>query len=162
MQNENDRRPGLRALGSLIPGPTKKIFRGRGFAQADIALRWPQIVGDDLARVSLPERITYPEGRTAGATLRIRVVSAFATHLQHLEPLVIERVNTFYGFKAVNRIALVQRPMPQKGKPAPPPPRPLTPAAEKFLADSLVKVKDGSLKAELEALGRLVLWRGDD
>ncbi len=159
MQNENDRRPGLRALGSLIPGPTRKIFKGRGFAQAGIALRWPEIVGEDLARVSLPERITYPEGRNAGATLRIRVVSAFATHLQHLEPLVIERVNTFYGFKAVNRIALTQRPMPLRAKPVLPPPPPLSPMAEQRLAETLVTVKDGSLKAELEALGRLVLSR---
>jgi len=159
MQNENDRRPGLRALGSLIPGPTRRIFKGRGFAQAGIAMRWPEIVGEDLARVSLPERITYPEGRNAGATLRIRVVSAFATHLQHLEPLVIERVNTFYGFKAVNRIALTQRPMPVRGKPGLPPPPPLSPVAEQRLAEALVTVKDGLLKAELEALGRLVLAR---
>ncbi len=159
MQNDKDRRPGLRPLGALVPGQTRGIFRGRGFAQADIALRWPEIVGEDLARVSAPERITYPAGRTAGATLKVRVVSAFAPHLQHLEPLVIERVNTFYGFKAVSRLALSQQPLPRRGRPAPAPVPPLSPAAQQRLADSLVKVKDGSVKAELEALGRLVLAR---
>ena len=52
----------------------------------------------------------------------IRVEGAFALELQHLAPIVIERVNTYYGWRCIGKLVLKQGPVrrAEKKRPAPP------------------------------------------
>ncbi len=43
--------------------------------------------------------------------LVVRTESAFALEMQHLAPIVIERVNTYYGWRCIGRIVLKQGPV---------------------------------------------------
>jgi hypothetical protein len=91
----------------------------QGFATADILVAWPDIVGDRLAAFTQPLKIEWkrkgpdadPEGRPEPATLVVRSESAFALEMQHLAPIVIERVNTYYGWRCIGRIVLKQGPV---------------------------------------------------
>ena len=67
-------------------------------------------------------------------------------------PQLIERVNAVFGYRAVSRIKLVQRP-PAKTTP-PPNLRPLSLAEESELVELTQVVPDGELRAALESLGR--------
>ena len=61
----------------------------RGFSGADVLTDWPAIVGPDMARHCLPEKLVH--GRAMqGGTLHLRVAGAWATELQHLEPIVLD------------------------------------------------------------------------
>jgi hypothetical protein len=159
MSNDETRRQGFRPLSAFIPRSAAKAFKGKGLAQADIAARWPEIVGEQLAQASLPERLKYPAGRNAGGTLTVRVTSAFAPHLQHLAPLIIEKINTFYGHAVVDRITLVQRPLPPRKQPPTRATRPLTPAEQAALDAQLASVQDEALRQQLAALGRQLAAR---
>ena len=147
---------GLRALALAGAKATRAAFRRRGFAEARVLTRWPAIVGADLAACSCPERLSFPPGQGTGGTLHLRVVGGFAIELQHLEPLVVERINTYFGFPAVARLALMQGPLP-------PPPRsrrgrgrPLRAAEEAALGESVADTADAELRAALHDLGRRV------
>ena len=78
--------------------------------------------------------------------------------MQHLTPLIIERVNRFFGYEAVNRLVFRQgRP------PAPPKPlnRPALRAVPKELGEGLRQIVDPELRACLESLAaRLDSSRG--
>mgnify|MGYP001953779433 CR=1 FL=1 len=74
----------------------------RGFAQADILSKWPSIVGPTLARASSPEKMSYLRGKNNEATLKVRVNPGFGPEFQQFEPLIIERINSFFGYKAVS------------------------------------------------------------
>ncbi|GAK33587.1 hypothetical protein AQ1_01477 [alpha proteobacterium Q-1] len=76
--------------------------------------RWAMITGTAIASQSVPLRLNFPRGERMGASLEIRVTPAFAPILQHQEPLIIERVNSFFGYRAVSRILLQQGPLPPK------------------------------------------------
>ncbi len=72
----------------------------QGFSGADILVSWADIVGDRLAAASQPIRLDWPRrhpgsGASDPAVLVVRVESAFAIDLQHLAPLVVERVDAF-------------------------------------------------------------------
>ncbi len=109
-------RRGARAVGGELGGLTERIFRRHGFAQAGILLRWPEIVGKELAALSLPERLSPPRSRGRPArVLTIRVGGGGALETQHLAPQIIERVNAFYGYEAVERIKIVQGPLGSMG-----------------------------------------------
>lgn len=95
-----------RAVSDIVPGVGRAAFRRFGFVQSAIVARWPEIVGDDYARHSAPDAMSFPPGKRSGATLTIVCSGPFATMLQHVEPQIIERVNRFFGYAAVARISL--------------------------------------------------------
>lgn len=147
---------GLQGLAAALARVTRAAFRRRGFAGAGVLTQWPAIVGAELAAHSCPEKLTFPPGEGKGGTLHVRVTSGFATELQHLEPLVLERINTYFGFPAVERIAMMQGPLPATHEPRRAPARRLDEAEEAALAESVAGTADPGLREALHDLGRRV------
>lgn len=85
-----------------------KIAGRHGFAELDVLIRWPEIVGEALAPICRPVRVRYGSARKFGATLVVETNSARAPEVDHLSPRIIERVNQFYGYRAVSRLQIVQ------------------------------------------------------
>ena len=81
-----------RALQKLIKDLDDKFGRGPGALEA----RWREIVGERLARVSRPQKLTKGRGGAAG-TLELRVVGAAALLVQHQSEDILQRVNLFLG-----------------------------------------------------------------
>jgi len=142
-----------RALSDLLPQAGGAAFRRFGFVQSSIVSRWPEIVGARYAAVTAPESIRFPPGKKSKGVLTLVVEGAHAPMMQHVAPVVMERVNLFFGYPAVDRITIRQgavQAAKAKTRPAPPPPGPIP--AE--LGDSLREVADPELRACLESLAR--------
>ena len=138
-----------RLAGDLVGEVGGQSFRRFGFVQSSIVSRWPEIVGERYAKVSSPESIRFPTGRKGGGSLTLLVEGAHAPLIQHLAPIIIERVNRFFGYEAVNRVNFKQ------GKPAAPPARPKRPdlrPVPKELGAGLREIADPELRACLESL----------
>ena len=104
-----------RPIGEVVRPVMSKPLGKRGFAAAALATDWPAIVGPALASATLPLRVAFPRGARTGATLHLRVASvAMAVQLQHLGPLILERVNTHFGYGAVAKLAFAQGPVPHR------------------------------------------------
>ena len=99
------------SLGRLIPGIVAEAYRRRGFTEPALLTGWRAVVGDDTAERAAPMKIAFPRGSRTAGTLHIRVEGAFATELQHNAPRIIERLNGFYGYAAIARLALHQGPV---------------------------------------------------
>ena len=153
------RRPGLRALSASMSGAMGKAMRRRGFVEASIARRWPDIVGAEIAARCAPDRVVWPRDRGAGATLRLVVPGARAVEIRHLEPVVLERVNAVFGYPAFARLSIRQGPAPARAAPARPAPRPLAPAEEAWIEARAAGARDPRLAGALRGLGRAILAR---
>jgi hypothetical protein len=143
------RRGYARSAGDLVGEIAGVTFKRFGFVQGAVVSRWAEIVGDRYARVSTPESIRFPAGKKSAGTLTLNVEGAHAPLMQHLAPLIIERVNRFFGYEAVDKIAFRQ------GRAAKPEPKPLRPAAgpvPKELGEGLRQIADPELRACLESL----------
>ncbi|OHC82595.1 MAG: hypothetical protein A3G73_07330 [Rhodospirillales bacterium RIFCSPLOWO2_12_FULL_67_15] len=144
-------------LNTLVRRLTRPLFGKRGFADGRVVADWAEIVGPLLARSSLPLRIAYPFGARTDGTLHLKVApGGLATELQHVEPILIERINGHFGYRAVARVHLVQGPLPPP-PPAPEAPAPLDAEAEARLGRALEGIQDPALRTRLESLGRSVL-----
>jgi len=143
---------------------TKGLLGKHGFTHGAIATKWPDIVGETMARHTLPEKIVFSRDGVTGGTLHLKTDSgAFATQLMHQEPQIIERINTFFGYKAVVRIKLIQGPIPQhKTERQVRPSRPLNEVEVKDLAGTVATVDDPELKEALERLGANIVRRDKD
>jgi hypothetical protein len=142
-----------RAVSDMLPDVGRAAFRRFGFVQSSVVSRWREIVGDRYAAVSSPESIRFPAGKRSGGVLTLVVEGAHAPLMQHVAPAIVERVNRFFGYQAVERVSfrqgLVQLAR-AKARTAPPSLRPI-PAD---LGESLREIADPELRACLEALAR--------
>jgi hypothetical protein len=142
-----------RSVSDMLPQVGGAAFRRFGFVQSAIVSRWREIVGERYAAVSSPESIRFPPGKRSAGVLTLVVEGAHAPMMQHVAPVIAERVNRFFGYAAVDRVSFRQGIVQvQKAKPrvAPPSLRPIP--AE--LGDSLREIADPELRACLESLAR--------
>ncbi len=95
-----------KTLAQCIEPVTKPVFKTQGLAGTKIISEWESIVGKKLAGHSNPQKLSFPAGKKTDGTLSIAVENGFATELQHLQPLIIERIATYFGYKAVTRITI--------------------------------------------------------
>lgn len=124
-------------------------FRRFGFVQHSIVSRWAEIVGERYSKVSCPESIKFPAGKKAGGVLTLLVDGAHAPLIQHLTPMIVDKVNRFFGYAAINRIVFRQ------GKPPAPAPkheRPQLRPVPKELGEGLREIADPELRHCLESL----------
>jgi len=150
----------MQVLGATVDKLTRQTFGERGLADGAIVHNWTSIIGDMLAAACQPEKIAYTKGQRGCGTLHLRVAnSGLATEIQHLEPLVLERVNAYFGYKAVARLKLIHGPLPEPKPETKPVLRPLNAQQTQALATELCNVSDPELKAALEGLGQSVLGR---
>ena len=139
-----------RSVSELVPSVSGAAFRRFGFMQNAVVARWAEIVGEQYARYSTPESIVFPVGKKSDGTLKVRVTGSFAPMLKHVEPQVIERVNQYFGYAAVARLALRHGDLPMTVKRITVTEQPLS--AE--TASTLRGIADPDLRASLESLAR--------
>jgi hypothetical protein len=155
-------RRGTRAIAAVVPKVTAALFRKRGFAEAGILNDWAAIVGPRLAAGCSPEKLSFPLGKRADGTLRLRVAGALATELQHFEPQLLERINGYFGYRAVARVKMVQGPLPPPKRQPDPLIRPLDREEAAALREVVSSIASETLRRALEGLGRAVMGRRPD
>ena len=146
-----------RPLADLVRRTLADTFARQGFASIELVTHWNDIVGTEIAAHCEPLRLQWPRGRDVDtpepATLVLRVEGPVAIEIQHLSPVILERVNRFFGWRAVGRLALRQAPLVRR--PAPPVRPALDPQAAARLAAKL-DVADEDLRNALARLGAAI------
>ncbi len=152
----NKPRKFARPLADLATGLLSDSFRRQGFASSELVVRWETIVGSEIASHAEPLKIQWPRRMEGDApqpgTLVLRVDGPAAIEIQHMSQLILERVNRYFGFAAVERIAIRQAPL--RGRPSRPVRR-LDPDAVQAVADTLPEADEG-LRMALARLGAAV------
>lgn len=152
-----------RAVGTFVPGLTRKAFEKYGFSAATLLTDWATIVGAELSSYTLPERLKWPraveaygetesggEGRP-GATLVLRVDGPRAIEVEYRARQIIDRINSFFGYRAVAEMRIIQGPVTAPAKSTPAVQRPAA-GAPRAPAPEIERIDDPGLK---EALARL-------
>ena len=94
--------------GVLLP-LAKKLVGKKAFAEADVICNWVEIAGKDVASYSKPLRIDFKKGERCGGTLYVETYGgAFALELQSKSKFLIDKVNVFFGYQAVQQLKIVQ------------------------------------------------------
>jgi hypothetical protein len=109
-------------VGSYVPKLTRKVLEKYGFSAATLITDWSTIVGADIAAYAQPERLKWPRGGSpdaeprrsagsSGATLQLRVEGSRALDVQYRSRQIIERINAYFGYRAVAQLRLLQAPL---------------------------------------------------
>jgi len=121
---------GPRAIGSFVAKALDPAARARGFATTALLSDWPAIVGRELAQFTMPDRVLWPRRRDEedgdkpkkghradGATLVLRIEGPRAIEVQHRAGQILERVNSYFGYRAVTEMRFLQAPIARAQRP---------------------------------------------
>ena len=142
-------------LSTLLGDVFSDAYARQGFASRELVTRWTEIAGPEVAAHSEPMKIQWPrpvDGQPQEpATLVLRVEGPVALEIQHASDVILQRVNRFFGWNAVGRLALRQAPLSRKTlrKAARPPDE----ADVARLAGTLSSIEDDDLRNALARLG---------
>jgi hypothetical protein len=142
-------------LSVLLGDVFSEAYAKQGFAARELVTRWGEIAGAEVAAHSEPLKIQWPrpvEGQPQEpATLVLRVEGPMALEIQHTSDVILQRVNRFFGWSAVGRLALRQAPLSRRDRSKPS--RAPDPMAVAEVAKTLSSVEDDELRAALARLG---------
>ena len=151
-----------RAIGAEVAGVLKPLNKGDRFVSEALLAAWPEIVGDRLAGLCLPTRLkAAPRGRSkkaeeaGGAILEVLADHAVAIDLDYGQALLVERINAFYGYRAVGALKVVRRQRSMDGRQAiaaAPAPKPPSRADRAQAAKRMAGIEAPSLRKALEDL----------
>lgn len=157
-----------RPIGAFAARALDPAARVRGFATTALLSEWPTIVGAELAQFSMPDKVVWPrqrEGdeenapsngrRAEGAVLVLRVEGPRAIEVQHHSVQILERVNSYFGYRAVAEMRILQAPVARKTTRPPSAPAPIDPDALPPSAN----IEDGGLRTALLRLGSAIRAR---
>lgn len=136
-QNNRRRARSTQRVGAIVPRLTKPLFQKFGFATHAVVTDWEKIVGPDLAGFTRPEQLKWPrkkdelpedseaynaasqlspgkihaQGADQGATLVLRVEGPRAIEIQFYGEQIMDRINAYYGYRAVTDLRILQAPL---------------------------------------------------
>jgi hypothetical protein len=142
-------------LSVLLSDVFSDAYAKQGFAARELVTRWGEIAGPEIAAHSEPLKIQWPrpvEGQQQEpATLVLRVEGPTALEIQHASDVILQRVNRYFGWSAVGRLALRQAPLSRRNQT--PASRAPDPKSVAKVAETLSAVEDEELRAALARLG---------
>jgi hypothetical protein len=135
-------------IGRVVAQVVKPVMRKRGFYDVDIISDWENIVGPEWAKQTSPHKLNFNAHTRRSGTLHILVTPGASVLIQHIEPMIIDRVNTYFGFEAINRLKIIHGHVPLRVAPKKPKPESNAPLPE------VEGITDPDLKNALQRLGR--------
>lgn len=155
----NGRRRGAVPVAELAGKVLEPVIARRAGINLDLVAAWPDIVGPPHGAYTQPEKIVWPrraheDDPFEPGMLVVACDGARAVLFQHELDQCVERVNAFFGFRAIARIRILQKPVIRRAAPV----RrrlPETGPQEQARINSIVAgIEDEELRKRLERLGR--------
>ncbi|MCJ8310497.1 MAG: DUF721 domain-containing protein [Rhizobiaceae bacterium] len=123
-KNQWTNRRGAQPVSDLVSKLLDPVIERRAGMTMDLIASWEEIVGERHAALSRPEKLNWPrrsddEDPFEPATLVVACDGGHALFMQHDSTEVLASVNDYFGFTAVSKLKLVQKPlqtMPQRRK----------------------------------------------
>ena len=145
--------PGPKTIGMAAMRRARKKLPQKAATLSRLKVNWKDIVGEQLARLCRPEKLTPAKG---GRRLTLMVVPAAAGLVQHQSEIIRQRVSVAAGGD-ITAIKILQGHLGSAPKQAISKPVPLTPEQKDALIASAKTIDDEKLRAAIVALGEAVL-----
>ncbi|KAB0679560.1 DUF721 domain-containing protein [Aureimonas leprariae] len=152
-------------VGEAVSALLDPVLRRKAGMTIGLLDAWPEIVGARLEAVTRPEKLVWPpetgakDARLRPAVLVVACESAAALRLQHESGEIVQRINVFFGYRAVDRLRILQKPVAVTRPSRKPSLRGLSEAEEEALKAMTERIEDPKLKAALLAYGESILRR---
>jgi len=150
-------------LATYIAPHVELILRKKGGFGADLLKNWSQIVGEATGKICLPFKIQQKKTRgkchdfQKKSTILFIACEGFSClKIQHQADEIVKNINIFFGFQAIDKIKIVQKPLhlsPIYGSPA----RPLNQDEVQWLEKQAGVIENPALRTSIAKLGENII-----
>lgn len=98
---------GFTQAGRLMQSDIRRAGESRGFSVSKLLTHWIEIMGDDIASISVPVNVRYNR-QGLGATLTLLTTGANAPILEMQKQKIREKANACYGYNAISKVQITQ------------------------------------------------------
>ena len=102
-------------LADSLRGINKNMVNKFGNIYYTIYSNWAEIVGTFFVQYSHPEKITITSQNSNNTTIEsqektllVHITPAAAVEFQHFQNKILEKINSFFGYKAIHHIKIHQ------------------------------------------------------
>jgi len=154
-----------RSVAEIIGKVLEPVLARRAGMTLDLIRAWPEIVGKEFSKTTRPEKIDWPrraheDDPFKPAVLVVACENSSAIFFQHEQAPVLERVNLFFGFEAIERIRILQKAVLQAKTQKASNTDPISSEEQARLEAMLEAIDDPDLKHTLVKLGKGVISKG--
>lgn len=96
----------MKSFNGLLKKVATPICQQHGFVAATLLMDWQLIVGEKFAAICQPEKIVFPNYKRNNGLLYVATSSGFAPELSYLESMIVDTVNKYFGYNAVQRLVI--------------------------------------------------------
>jgi hypothetical protein len=156
----------FRPVSDVVPGLTKDIFGKKNQLFGKMLADWAQIAGNDIASKTIPIDLKFSREKNKKdshqAILSLAIQGGYALEFTYQKSLLIERLNTFFGYPAIKDIKIVQNSeIMNKKEIAPFRMLPVDMQDEKKIDTLVSTIEENDLQTALKNLGKAILSRQD-
>ena len=96
---------GLRPFSSSLPHGLKKILKKGGYNFSSIVDNWSKMAGNDISNSCYPSTVKTTKDMDNGI-LVLNVIHGNELDVEYKKKEIIDRINSFFGFKYIKEIKL--------------------------------------------------------
>lgn len=152
-----------RSIANAIDQIARKSVGKDWSLYAALLEHWQEIVGKEFADVTSPVKVTFPyqpqQKQRSGGTLTVRLPKGLAMEFTFKSEIIRQRVNNYFGYEALAKIAL-EPVFETRIKPTAPE-KPLDAAARADLENKTKPFEDSALKDALQSFGETLIKKTD-
>ena len=106
--NKNSRKfiQGLRSFKDILPSKVKNLINKKGQIYSEILDNWRYFVGNDFFDISFPKSFKN-ENKLGPSCLTVMIKRGNEVNFEYSKRSIIEKINSFFGYEAVQNIKLV-------------------------------------------------------
>ncbi|MDP7541447.1 MAG: DciA family protein [Candidatus Pelagibacter bacterium] len=97
---------GLRSFKDTLPKNIKRIINKKGYIYSETLNNWKYIVEDELFKVCYPKSFKN-SNRLGKSCLNIMIKRGHEVDMEYSKKLIIDKMNTFFGYNVVEKIKLI-------------------------------------------------------
>ena len=97
---------GLRSFKDTLPKNIKRIINKKGHIYSETLNNWKYIVEDELFKVCYPKSFKN-SNRLGKSCLNIIIKRGHEVDMEYSKKLIIDKMNTFFGYNVVEKIKLI-------------------------------------------------------
>ncbi|MCE3255530.1 MAG: hypothetical protein K0R25_1024 [Rickettsiaceae bacterium] len=150
---------GLSPLTDKIGQVLKPIFAKRKddfLILGNLSKNWQKIVGEKCWQFCHPKKVKFEKNKKANGVLSISAYnSSIGFYLEANSSQIIENIASYYGYKIISEIRIIQEPkqLDQKPKEVA---EEINQKQQDFILESTTKIEDKELKNILQKLGKSI------
>jgi len=162
---KNASKRGARSVTEILGDVLEPVLARKTGMKLDLIRAWAELAGPDYKTTTRPEKIDWPRKRNEDdpfepGVLIVACEPSAALFFQHEQGQIIERVNLFFGFEAIKRLRILQKPVLQtdaesKGTKS----QEISSNDQQKLQELLHDIDDPDIREKLSRLGEGVLTR---